>query len=304
MGITVFGTTGRAAEFRVCKFGVEICGEDGQRNYPADPVEVGEVALLALTGQGPDGSKAWAAADGERFLRAYWFLRPPGPGALRDLVSKVSSGLGSQELIKELEKLAGGFSKRPVFGFCEEELRFDVLGASQEASEGADAAEAGETAGEETRGAQVIGKKSHPVWLFGRFELSELVREAALAARERLREEKLRLVGGLGVVSTEDGSGLGLLAGNAGVLRLSEDMLRKLRAFLLKVLYQEYGGHFREGALTVYVPNREFRKVRRSGDSFWKAGVVIKVADYGVRLTSPVEVVRLLVFLVGGLGND
>lgn len=65
-----------------------------------------------------------------------------------------------------------------------------------------------------------------PVWLFGRLELSELVQEAARAARERLKEEKLRLVGALGVASTSEGAGLGLVAGNAKLLRLEEGMIR------------------------------------------------------------------------------
>ena len=292
MGILVFGTTGRAAEFQVHKFGIEIRDQDGQRHYPADPVEVGEVALLALTGQGPDGSKAWAAAEGERLLRAYWFLSPPGPGALRELAARVSAGVGAEKLVKEIEKLTVGFTKKAIFGFREEELKFeDLQASSEETSEGENS---GSTDTRANRGGH-----GFPVWLFGRFELSELVREAARAVRERLREEKLRLVGDLGVVNTADGSGLGLVAGNAGVLRLSEDVLRKLRAFLLKVLYQEHGGHLLEGALSAYVPRREIRKVRRSGESFWKAGVVIKVADNGVRFSSPAEVARLLLFLLG-----
>ncbi|AEH45779.1 hypothetical protein Thein_1924 [Thermodesulfatator indicus DSM 15286] len=282
MGVIVYGTTGRTVEFIVQRDGIVLTDGDGTRFYSADPLEIGEVALLALTGQGPEGSKAWAAAEGERLLRAYWFLSTPGPGALRELVARVSAGVETNDLIREMERLAQGFTKRPIFGFREERLQIEVLTGGEDSSEKA--------TGE--------GRGSYPVWLFGRFELSELVREAAGAARERLREEKLRLVGGMGVVSTDDGSGPGLVAGNAGVLRLSEDMFRKLRAFLLKVLYQEYGGYFREGTLSAYVPGRELRKVRRSGEDFWRAGVVIDIAGRRVRFTSPAEVARLLIFLI------
>lgn len=132
MGVTVFGTTGRVAEIEVHKFGIEIRDQDGQRHYPADPVEVGEVALLALTDQGPEGTKAWAVAGGERLLRAYWFLSPPGPGAVRELAARVSAGVEANELIKELEKLAVGLTKRAIFGFSEEELKIEDLQASSE----------------------------------------------------------------------------------------------------------------------------------------------------------------------------
>ena len=295
MGVTVFGTTREIAEFLVSGAGVEIRTRGDGRRYAADPVEIGEVALLALTGHGPDGSRVWPAVDGKKVLRAYWFRRPPRARMLSELAARVSAGVGEDRVARELERLAVRFSARPVFGFREEEIRFEAI-RTGEPAEGEPQAEENADGGEGDR----AGEGSAPVvWLFGRVELAELAREAARAARERLKEEKFRLIGGLGVVATEGGgSGLGLAAGNAGVLPLSVDAVRGLKAFLLRALDQERGGVLRDGALSAYAEGGRLARVLRSGGNFWDAGVVIEVAGRRVRFTSPAEAARLLVFLM------
>jgi len=293
MGVLVFGTSREAAEFWVYGFEVEIRVSGDGRRYEADPVEVGEVALLALTGRGFDGSRVWPGVEGKGVLRAHWFRRPPRARALLDVAARVSAGVGEDRVARELERLAARFSARPVFGFREEEICFEAIGAG-ESGEGKTSVEEPSDGG---RGDRAKGGSSPVVWLFGRFELAELVREAGRAARERLREERFRLIGGLGVVATEGASGLGLMAGNAGVFSLSADAVRGLRAFLLRALDQERGGVFRDGALSAYVEGGRLARVLRSGGNFWDAGVVIEVAGRRVRFTSPAEAARLLVFL-------
>ncbi len=293
MGVTVFGTTRETAEFLVSGAGVEIRTRGDGRRYAADPVEVGEVALLALTGHGPDGSRVWPAVDGKEVLRAYWFRRPPRARVLSELAVRVSAGVGEDRIARELEKLAARFSARPVFGFREEEIRFEAIGT------GGPAESPAEELPDSGEGDRAEKGSSPVVWLFGRFELAELAREAARAARERLKEEKFRLIGGLGVVATEGAeSGLGLAAGNAGVLPLSVDAVRGLKAFLLRALDQERGGVLRDGALSAYMEGGRLARVLRSGGNFWDAGVVIEVAGRRVRFTSPAEAARLLVFLM------
>lgn len=289
MGVTVFGTTREIAEFLVMGAGVEIRTRGDGRRYVADPVEIGEVALLALTGHGPDGSRVWSAVGGNRLLRAYWFRRPPRARVLLEVAARVSAGVGEDRVARELERLAARFSARPVFGFREEEIRLEAEAIEGESEKDEDSGE-GDRAGE---GAASV------VWLFGRVELAELARGAARAAREKLKEEKFRLIGGLGVVATEGAeSGLGLAAGNAGVLPLSVETVRGLKAFLLRALDQERGGVFKDGALSAYVEGGRLVRVIRSGGNFWDVGVVIEVAGRRVRFTSPAEAARLLVFLM------
>lgn len=221
-------------------------------------------------------------------LRAYWFRRPPRARVLLEVAAR---GVGEDRVARELERLAARFSARPVFGFREEEIRLEA-----EAIEGESSAEKDEDSGEGDRAGEGAASV---VWLFGRVELAELARGAARAAREKLKEEKFRLIGGLGVVATEGAeSGLGLAAGNAGVLPLSVETVRGLKAFLLRALDQERGGVFKDGALSAYVEGGRLVRVIRSGGNFWDVGVVIEVAGRRVRFTSPAEAARLLVSLM------
>ncbi len=267
MGTVIYGITKgkkgqRVARLDITRDGIEISDRDDTRVYNVDPLEAGEAAVLALAEQCSRDSFTWVAKDRGGFLRAYWYVRRPDPGAINVLFESLIDGSleDKEKARKAIDRLAKRFGVRPAYCLSEE-----FVGNSDQGS----------------------------IWFLDYLNLIHLIRESSSLARQLLAEEKLRLVGGLGIVPSEEKSGLGITCGSTGIHVLEIDTVRALRSYLMRVLQYEIPVRgIKEGPLRVYIEGRDVR-----GQSLWDYGIFFELAGRRVKL-SPREVARLLVLLV------